>query len=225
MLTRRNALLGLGTTGLATALASTGLPASARAEAAKPGKGTPVFRRVRTEYIAVLGDPKAKSGTGAETWAWWYKDPGPRGVHLLQYDDLVAAGGRARYGWTFDKTDWWLDENGIIMERPTFDVVPGRYVVTGDREAVAIMTIHPADDTGTMRWELSHDVTLHDVTHMPCRSARYTPVSEVSSCDPKNADLKDWPVKPGGIMPDIPGCNRQDYHVLFVIGREVKKPA
>ena len=43
----------------------------------------PGLRRVRTQFIAALGDPKASSGRGgAEKWGIWRIDPGPRGVFL-----------------------------------------------------------------------------------------------------------------------------------------------
>lgn len=177
-----------------------------------------LLRRVPTQYIAALGAPDATSGTGAQNWGWWYEDPGPRGVWLNQYEHLMAAGGVARKGWVFDKTDWWLDENGILMEKPVFKVQPGRFVVTGGREAVAILTIHPRDADGEMRWELSKDTRLHDVTHLECRAARYTPTSVENACSPANVDPSVFKVKPGADMPDVPNCNKKDYTVLFVIG-------
>ena len=46
-------------------------------------------------------------------------------------------------------------------------LLPGlRYVVTGGRETQAVLTIHPDGDT----WELGEGASLHDVTHLPCRS-------------------------------------------------------
>ena len=44
----------------------------------------------------------------------------------------------------------------------------GKYLVTGDREVTTVLTVQ-ADGTN---WELLEG-TLHDVTHLPCRSARY----------------------------------------------------
>ena len=46
-----------------------------------------------------------------------------------------------------------------------------RYVVTGDREVTSVLTVH-----NDGHWELSKG-TLYDVTHLPCRSARYMPAS------------------------------------------------
>ena len=34
------------------------------------------------------------------------------------------------------------------------------------------------------------------------------------------ADQSRFPVKPGGLMPPVTGCAKQDYAVLFVIGIE-----
>ena len=70
------------------------------------------------QYIAALSDPSASSGTGAENWGLWRKDPGPRGVKLYNYDKLMARGGVAPAKWEFDKNDWWLEEHGLIMEKP-----------------------------------------------------------------------------------------------------------
>ena len=38
-----------------------------------------------------------------------------------------------------------------------------------------MLTIHPTDSHGDSRWELNQGATLYDVTHIVCRSARYTP--------------------------------------------------
>lgn len=178
------------------------------------------FRRIRTQYIAALGDPSSRSGTGAQHWGVWRKDPGPRGVWLQRFDDLQAAGGRAPAQWMFDDNEWWLDENGLLMEKPIFSVPPGKYVVTGDRDPVGILTIHPENFSGDKRWELDDAVTLHDVTHLPCRTARYIPTSAAGTCSPKQVDTSAFPVTPGGPMPEVSGCQKLDYSVLFVIGVE-----
>ena len=199
--------------------------AAAAAEAAP----TPRFQRVPLQFIAALGDPKASSGTGAETWGLWKEDPGPRGVRLRTYDRVLgASGGQAPAGWTFQQTDWWLEEHGLIMEAPAplplkkfsreekITKPERRYVVTGDREVTTVLTVH-ADG----RWELEKG-SLYDVTHLPCRSARYTPADTTasSSCTPPQASLSDFPVKPGAVMPAVPGCAKQDYAVLFVVAVE-----
>ena len=64
------------------------------------------FRRVSTQFIAALGDPKANSGNGAQSWGLWPVDPGPRGVRLASFAQLQAAGGVAPAGWKFDPTNW-----------------------------------------------------------------------------------------------------------------------
>jgi hypothetical protein len=178
--------------------------------------------RVPTQYIAALGDPQATSGEGAETWGLWRRDPGPRGVWLQHFRHLQAAGGVAPAEWVFDRNDWWLDENGLLMEKPEFPLPPGRYVVTGDREAVTMLTVHPEDDSGKRRWELANGVKLHDVTHLPCRSARYTPAVSSPQCTPASAPLDAFKVKPGADMPSVEGCHKQDYAVLFIIGMAVE---
>lgn len=193
------------------------LPA-ARALAATETKPETTFRRIPTQFIAALGKPEATSGTGAQNWGWWYKDPGPRGVWLVRYNDLIAAGGVAPARWKFDSKDWWLDENGLIMEKPDFDISPGKYVVTGNRETVAVLTIHPKDFSGDMRWELDQGATLHDVTHLRCRSARYTPATSTETCTPDKVSKAAFPVRRGGPMPEVAGCRMQDYTVVFVIG-------
>lgn len=179
-------------------------------------KADTVFRRVATQYIAALGDPGATSGTGAETWGIWQQDPGPRGVWLSQFGMLQEAGGFGPGNWQFDADDWWLDENGLIMEQPDFPLPPGKYAVTGARETVSVLTIHETGPDGKRRWELSGDATLYDVTHLDCRSARYTPISAANSCTPQNADPSVFKVTPGEKMPDVSGCNKLDYTVLIV---------
>ncbi len=178
----------------------------------------PKFKRVRTQFIAALAEPDATSGSGAQTWGLWPVDPGPRGVRLNRYDQLKAAGGVAPAKWQFDDGDWWLEENGLIMEPPDFPVAPGKYLVTGDREVTAVLTIFPDDESGDRRWELADGATLYDVTHLGCRSARYTPATSESACTPANAPRSAFRVAAGAEMPPVAGCSKQDYAVLFVIG-------
>ena len=171
-----------------------------------------------------MGDPKASSGDGAEDWGLWRDDPGPRGVYLRDYDRRVLSNGNvAPAGWTFNPSDWWVEEHGLIMSTPeplprkgydkgTKAVLPEkRYVVTGDRSVTTILTVR---EDG--KWELEKG-TLYDVTHLPCRSAAY----RGKTCAPKNANSADFPVRPGAEMPKIEGCSKQDYAVLFVLGEEV----
>lgn len=181
--------------------------------------------RTPLQYIAALGEPTASSGTGAEHWGIWRDDPGPRGVRLKNYDKFAAWGGVAPAGWAFDPADWWLEENGLIMEAPAFPLKPGKYLVTGGREVSTLLTVHPNDDSGISRWELGDGATLHDVTHLGCRSARYKPEANGAACTPANALQNAFRVTPGAAMPPVPGCTKQDYHVLFVIGVGVDKGA
>ncbi|MBK9308290.1 MAG: hypothetical protein IPM58_14695 [Nitrospira sp.] len=176
------------------------------------------FKRSSTQYIAALGEPGATSGNGAQWWGLWPRDPGPRGVKLNHYQSLKDAGGVAPSRWQFDETTWWLEEHGLIMEQPTIPLPPGKYLVTGARKVTSVLTIHPADSHGDQRWELDQDATLHDVTHLACRSARYTPARAGGSCSPANAKQTAFPVAPGDTMPPVEGCTKQDYAVLIVIG-------
>jgi hypothetical protein len=110
------------------------------------------------------------------------------------------------------------------MESPTFPLPAGRYLVTGGRETTTGLTVNEKGD-----WKLDDGATLYDVTHLPCRAARYHPITDASATSsittttgsPAAARLSDFPVKPGAIMPSIPGTNKQDYAVLFIIGKAV----
>ncbi len=176
------------------------------------------FKRIPTQYIAALADPDANAGSGAQNWGLWRKDPGPRGVNLKHFELLLADGGIAPAQWKFDDQDWWLEEHGLIMEAPEFPLPPGKYLVTGDREVMTVLTVHPADASGDSRWELDHGASIYDVTHLRCRSARYTPVSEDQACSPAQAPRDVFRVTPGEPMPEVSGCTKQDYAVLFVYG-------
>jgi hypothetical protein len=177
------------------------------------------FKPVATQYIAALADPNASSGDNAQTWGLWPLDPGPRGVRLDDYDQLLASGGIAPARWQFDDSAWWLEENGLIMEAPEFPLPPGDYLVTGGRKVLTVLTVHPADENGNSRWELEHGASVYDVTHLGCRSALYTPASEgAGNCSPQQAPRNAFRVSPGDPMPPVPGCNKQDYAVLIVVG-------
>jgi len=106
----------------------------------------------------------------------------------------------------------------LIMEKPTFPLPSGKYLVTGDRKVTTVLTVHPKDKNGNQQWELAAGATLYDVTHLGCRSARYTPEKAANACSPANAPTKGIPVNPGAAMPAVNGCQKQDYAVLIVIG-------
>jgi len=74
---------------------------------------------------------------------------------------------------------------------------------------------------GNQRWELADGATLYDVTHLGCRSARYTPATANNACSPANVRTKGFPVNPGAAMPVVNGCRKQDYAVLIVVGLPV----
>ena len=61
-----------------------------------------------------------------------------RGIHAtcdpIRKQFQESAGGKAPAGWSWDKNDWWLEEHGLIMEKPDFPVPAGRYVVTGKHD-------------------------------------------------------------------------------------------
>lgn len=216
--TGRRAFLAVGLAAAAAALSRAGLaqlPGAASAGRAK-------FRRIPTQFIAALADPQAHSGNNAQLWGLWRRDPGPRGVRLDRYERLLATNGVAPAGWQFDARGWWLEEHGLIMEQPEFPVPVGQYLVTGDREVTAVLTIDSARNDGARPWALADGATLHDVTHLRCRSARYTPASGAHACSPSNAKIGDFPVSPGAAMPPVEGCEKQDYAVLFVIGVAVE---
>jgi hypothetical protein len=179
------------------------------------------YRPIETQFLAALGDPLAKSGNNAQMWGLWTKDPGPRGVRLKNYEALVANGGVAPAEWKLDNKDWWLEEHGLIMEQPVFGLAPGKYVVTGDRSVMTTLTISARGNDGKQHWELANGAVLYDVTHLRCRSARYTPVSVDGACTPANANQDNFPVDPGAAMPPVGGCNKVDYSVLFIVGMEV----
>lgn len=178
----------------------------------------PEFEPISPWFIAALGDPDARSGDAAQEWGIWTYDPGRQGVWLSLYPVVKATGGFTPAGWQHDPNDWWLDENGLLMPKPEFPLPAGQYLVTGEREVTTMLTVHPADVNGNKRWEL-HDkgATLFDVTHMPCRSARYSP-GEGAQCEPSSADRSKFKVAPGAEMPTVPGCAKQDYAVLIVVG-------
>ena len=100
------------------------------------------FRRIEPQFIAALGDPAATSGNGAQSWGIWNQDPGPRACKLDHYPQLKATG-VAPAQWKFDASDWWLEEHGFIMEKPTFPLAAGKYLVTGDRKVTTVLTVHP----------------------------------------------------------------------------------
>ena len=176
------------------------------------------FKPIPAQYIAALAEPDATSGDNAQTWGLWRVDPGPRGVRLDDYDELLAANGMAAAKWQFDSSDWWLEENGLIMEAPEFPLPPGEYLVTGGREALSALIVHAPDENGNSRWELERGATLHDVTHLGCRSARYTPANGAAGCSPQKAPRDAFRVAPGAAMPPVEGCDKQDYSVLIVVG-------
>jgi len=105
--------------------------------------------------------------------------------------------------------------NKKFIREGKYTIDRAKYVVTGDRDVTTVLTVFSDG-----RWQLDKG-TLYDVTHLPCRSARYTPADSANpACTPDQANKKDFPVTPGAAMPAVSGCNKQDYAVLFVLGIE-----
>ena len=193
-------------------VAMTALPAYAEA----------TFTRIPTQYIAALGNPQASSGAEAEAWGLWAIDPGPRGVRIDDYADLIANADVAPDGWTFDRTAWWLEEHGLIMEAPSFPLPAGQYVVTGGREVTSVLTVEEPDGMGKQKWSLSDGARIYDVTHFGCRAALYTEKETGTACTPDKAPMSVFPMSPGTVMPAVEGCSKRDYQVLIVIGMMVE---
>lgn len=169
------------------------------------------FRRLpSTQFIAALGEPSASEGvmSSSAPWGLWRLDPGPRGIYLRDYNNNQLP-----TGWTLDPHNWWLEEHGILMEAPEFPLPSGRYLVTGGRSVTTGLTVDAAGG-----WRLDQG-TLFDVTHLPCRSARYRPQSSQGS--PASANPNDFPVFPGAPMPMVKDCSKQDYAVLFLVGKAI----
>jgi hypothetical protein len=139
------------------------------------------------------------------------------------YPELKANGGMTPSKWRFDAADWWLEEHGLIMEKPTFPLPAGKYLVTGDRQVISVLTVLPKDKNGVQRWELANGANIYDVTHLGCRSARYTPTTAVNACSPENVRTTGFPVTPGAAMPVVNGCRKQEYAVLIVVGLPAKQ--
>ena len=76
----RRDLLVAGTAAAATLMLS---------PAALAQSGRSKFRRILPQYIAALSDPQAQSGSNAQEWGLWRKDPGPRGVDLKGWPGAV----------------------------------------------------------------------------------------------------------------------------------------
>src|ERR1041384_372590 len=125
------------------------------------GEDLSKYKRIEPQFIAALGDPGATSGNGAQSWGFWNQDPGPRACKLDHYPQLKATG-VAPAQWKFDASDWWLEEHGFIMEKPTFPLPAGKYLVTGDRKVTTVLTVHPKDKNGNQRWELADGATVYD---------------------------------------------------------------
>ena len=226
--TRRAALLTLPS--LVVGAAATAATAATDDSGSSASSSKMTFQRYpQLRFIAALGDPKASSGTGAGEWGLWRDDPGPRGFYLRDYDRKLKNDNVAPAGWTLDKDAIWIEEHGLVMpstenlpttslRKSTKESLPyKRYVVTGDREVTTVLTVFQDG-----RWELAKG-SLYDVTHLPCRSAKYTPASGSGSCVPTADDQKFFPVKPGAEMPKLsnPNCAKLDYAVLFLLGEEV----
>lgn len=174
------------------------------------------FNRVASQYIAALGPEDATEGDNAHTWGHWATDPGPIGVWLRDFETMQATGGIGPTGWKFDKDDWWLDENGLLMKAPVFPMPAGMFLVTNGTDNIAMLTVDEPDSAGKQGWRLSNERTLLDVTHLKCRSARYRPASDGADCTPANADQAAFPLPPAQDPPAVENCDRQVYAVPII---------
>jgi len=86
-----------------------------------------------------------------------------------------------------------------------------------------VLTVGPRQSDGSQAWALADGADVYDVTHLRCRSARYTPAESDDQCAPSAARERDFPVMPGAEMPPVDGCHKQDYAVLIVIGVAAEK--
>src|SRR5260370_17815834 len=103
------------------------------------------------------------------------------------------------------------------MEKPTFPLPPGKYLVTGDRKVTTVLTIQPKDKDGNQRWELADGATLYDVTHLVCRLLLEKKATANNSCSPANVRTTGFPVNPWAAMPVLNVCRKQDSAVLIVV--------
>ena len=174
------------------------------------------------QYIAAdpgMSQSALSEGDGALKWGLWRTDPGSTGVGpgRAAYAALQQSG-VAPSGWRLNASAWWAEEHGLVMESPDA-LAPGAY-------ALAWLNNRPSGFTGAVtltvtgdRWALDSGATLHDVTHLPCRSARYTPERvSMYACTPEELLVAQppFPVTPGASMPHVPGCVATDYAVLFI---------
>ena len=104
------------------------------------------------------------------------------------------------------------------MRAPEYPISAGQYHVTNGENHISPLTNDTPDKDGKQDWSLSDGKTRKDVTHGPCRSARYTSVGASGTCTPEKANLSDFPLAPGVDVPAIGMCNRQIYAVLIVFG-------
>ena len=219
---RRSFLLknsGLVLSSLVVTTVASKNPVEATPSESESEPSTRKIQPIPRQFIAaVVGDdPTATHGSGADQWGLWTVDPGPRGVRLEDFSKTLSKTKRGPYGWAYDPNDWWLEEHGVIMEQPDFPLAAGDYQVTGGRQVTTILSIQENGE-----WSLEEG-TLTDVTHLPCRSARYTPpkATTKSTCTPARANAFQFPIRPGATMPSVAGCQKQDYAVLFVTGKVV----
>ena len=175
------------------------------------------YKQAPIHFIAALGAADATYGSGAQNWGIWYGDPATRSIWLSMYPLIRQMGGFTPANWRIEEDDWWLDENGLIMLPPEFPIPPGRYLVTGDRELTTHLTIEEPDANADMKWSLDEG-ELYDVTHLPCRASRYTPLGDTGTCLPTGADFGQFPIPVGQPLPQVAACNKKDYSVLIVIG-------
>ncbi|MEM6987666.1 MAG: hypothetical protein AAF499_14135 [Pseudomonadota bacterium] len=107
------------------------------------------------------------------------------------------------------------------MKSPEFPMPAGEYVVSNGVSNISLLRVDEPAAAGEQSWSLSDSMTIADVTHGPCRSARYRPRQTSGQCSPENAPQTVFPLGPGEQPPSVQYCDRKIYAVLIVIGRPV----
>lgn len=176
------------------------------------------------QYLAVdpgMSHRTLNDGNGARSWGIWYTDPGNTGVRFPGIPQLERTG-VAPSGWRYNPNEWWVEEHGLIMENPQ-PLPAGRYKVVwlnnqppGTYSYTPTVELTVTGDSWTLGSAAGVRATLDDVTHRPCRSAKYTTPPGGGPCVPDHVPQQLFPITPGGPMPAVSGCDKLDYAVLFV---------
>src|SRR5437899_10240008 len=91
------------------------------------------------------------------------------------------------------------------MEKPTFPLSAGKYLVTGDRDVTTVLTVRPKDKNGNQRWELADGATLYDVTHLVCRLLLEKKKKAANARTAANVPTTGLTLAPGSAMTSVNG--------------------